>query len=880
MDPARWQRIESVFQDALERTGPERGAFLREACGADTALQEDVERLLAQHDGRSILDAPLLAPPQAGGDTVPDLGPERLGPYRLVRVLGEGGMGTVYLAVQEGPGFERPVALKVMRRGLDTDDLLRRFQLERRILAALRHPNIAHLLDAQATPDGRPFFAMEFIEGEPIDRYCERRSLTVPQRLRLFQQVCGAVQHAHSNLIVHRDIKPGNILVRPDGSPVLLDFGIGKLLDVESGDQTATRTTTVRAFTPEYAAPEQVRGDPVSTATDVYGLGGLLYRLLGRRHPFGEVASPAELERAVLETDPAPLGLGDLDNIVLRALRKEPGRRYASVAAFSDDVERYLDGRPVLARPDTFGYRAGKFIRRNRLPLGAATVAFLALAVATLYSMAQARAVARERDKALEVQGFLIEMFGAGGQGRADSVSIRQLLDRQAASIATAYADRPELRGQMLAVVGEGYFRLGLLTDAERVVREALAVRQAALPAQHADIAQSLSALGNVFREQGRDSLALPLLRQAAALWPRARPANPLGYSRTLNDLGVILLQRGLYGEADTAFGRALDIRRRLLGDGHRSVAVTASNLSLVLYRKGDYRRALEVGDEGLAVMRRAVGPDHQRSSIVQNQLVIMRAALGDVQGAEAEYRELVERQTRVSGRRDSWTAWSLAHLGVLLLHQGRAAEAEPLLVEALGILREVHGTEHQRVAFAMGYLGAARSALGRFAEAGPLLDSGLGIRRRLLGEVHRDVGEAWSLLGLHHANLGRLDDAVGTHRQAVETWARALGETHIEVAVARTRLAHALLRRGDAVEALDQYRAAYAAFAAASGMRPAGIHAARLRVAQALIALGRYPEADSLLAFTSGRVEAGEGSPSTLALLDSARAARNAAAP
>jgi tetratricopeptide (TPR) repeat protein len=823
----RWQRIESIFHGALDRPAAARQSYLDEACAGDRALRDEVLAMLAQHDTdpdflEPVVQLSALGLELSAGAESREPKAQRYGAYRLVRELGAGGMGVVFLAMHEGPDFQRAVALKVIRRGLDTEDVLRRFQLERRILAALRHPNVANLVDAGQTEDGRPFFVMDFVEGMPIDDYCESRKLSVTQRLKLIQQVCDAVQHAHNNLIVHRDLKPGNILVSQAGVPILLDFGIGKLLDPRetAGEQASTRTTA-RAFTPEYAAPEQIRGEPVSTATDVYGLGLLLYMLLAGRRPFSPENGFA-FEKAVLETEPprpSSFGgrelAGDLDTIVLKALRKEPERRYTSVAALSDDIQRHIDGKPVLAHADTFGYVAGKFIRRNRVWVAAATVAAGSLIAATGLSLYQARAVARERDKAVAVQTFLLEMFGASG-GRGDSVSVRQLLDGQVKLVPIAYANDDELRAQMLSVVAEGYDRLGALAPAESLAREALTLRKATLRPNHPELATATSFLGWVLHERGKSKDGEVLLREALALWPNARPRNPGLHARTLNDLGVIREASGAYAEADTLYRRALAMRRALSGGTDRAVAVTASNLSVVLYRKGDFKGAVVEAESALAVMRRLAGPDHQRSTLIQGNLAAFRVGMGDLSGAEAEYRELVERQTRVQGRANPVTLGVMNGLATVLRNQGKYAEAESLLVETLAGFEAAFGMEHARVANALILLGSVRSAMKKFADARPQLERALAIQRKLRGgDTHRDVASAMSVLATLEGDAGNLAASERGHRQALAVWERAMGEKHVETATARGRLARVVHLRGRAGEAYGLYKEAEGAMVA-----------------------------------------------------------------
>jgi eukaryotic-like serine/threonine-protein kinase len=830
MKPADWQRVEAIFHDALERPALARAAFLDEACAGDVALLNGVNALLAGHDADEDFLAPVVDVSTLGADAPAPGGETRIGAYRLVRQIGAGGMGVVYLAVHEGPDFERPVALKVIRRGLDTDELLKRFRLERRILAALKHPNVARLTDAGQTPDGRPYFVMDFVEGSPIDEYCDEHHVDLRGRLTLFLMVCDAVQHAHGNLIVHRDLKPSNILVSKDGVPVLLDFGIGKLLEPGQSAEDSRTRTGARAFTPEYAAPEQIRGDPVTTATDVYGLGMLLYVLLARRRPFPDATGIA-FEKAVLETEPPKPSTfggrelaGDLDTIVLKTLRKEPERRYTSVAALGDDVRRFLDGLPVRARPDTFGYRSGKFVRRHAVAVAAAIITTGSLVTATAYSVLQARAVARERDKAVDVETFLLEMFGASGRDHADTVSVRQLLDAQASVLPTAYPDNPEMRAQMTATIAEGYDRLGLFAQAEPLARDALSQRRAILAPTNPDLAVSTSLLGWILFERGQAKDGEALLRDAVQLWRRVSPENPRGLARTLNDLGVAVEASGDYAEADSLYRRALIIRRRLFGEHDRAVATTLSNLSVVLYRKGDLKGAVAAAESALVVMRAVMGPDHNRSTIVQNNLAAFRSTLGDAAGAEAEYRDLVARQTRVLGRQNPQTAGSINGLASVLRAEGKYAEAEPLLVETLATYQAAFGPKHARVANTLIQLGGVRSSMKRFAEARPLLERALSIQRALRGgDTHRDVAQAMSALATMEGDAGNWTDAERGHRAALAVWMRAMGDKHVETATARGRLAKAVYMNGRPAEAYGLYKEAEGAMVAAGVKETSG---------------------------------------------------------
>ncbi len=895
MDAVRWQRLEALCAAALDRPPGERPAYLDQACGDDRELRREAAALLAAADeDPGFLERPLVDWRPLGERVGPADAPlpEAIGPYRVIRLLGRGGMGEVYLAERTADGVTRSVALKVIRRGMVTDEVLERFRLERRILASLDHPNIARLLDAGATDDGRPYFVMESVEGRPIDEYCDAHQLTVSERLSLFQVICGAVQHAHQALVVHRDLKPRNILVTAGGVPKLLDFGIGKVLTGSEslGPGLETRTE-IRLLTPEYAAPEQVAGQPVTTATDVYGLGILLYELLTGRHPYlfgGE--SLAAIEHAVRETlpprpstavtgGPAPGEAsrrrrtdsphlrrrlqGDLDNIVLKALRKEPDRRYGSAAALAEDIQRHHDGLPVRARPDTWGYRSRKFVRRNAAWVAAAVIAFLGLTSTTAVTLVQSRRVAeesarvtRERDKALEVRGFLLEMFGATGADQAvgDTVSVRGLLDRQAASLEREYGDRPELQADMMEVLAEGYDRLGLYRQAEPLARKALAFRRTR--DDPAALAASLNLTGWITHELGRSKAAEPMLREAVAIRRTSGTPGRADFSRSLNDLGVVLNALGRYAEADTVLTEALAIRRQDLGDEHLAVGITANNLAAAYYYQSRIDDAIRVQELALRALRATVGPDHQRSVVALSNLAAFKRAAGQWTSAEADYRDLLARQTRLQGRDHPVTARVELSLATAVMERAAGpgadsvrAEAEGLLREALASFRTHLGNGHPQVGMVLDRLASVVIDRGRLAEAESLENDALRILRAKLGNANPNTASAVQRLALVRWRQGSRERAVQMQRDAVASLVEAVGDRHPETGKARAVLCDYLVaRRDDLTAARDVCAAAATTLQTApAGYRPLAL-LPTLRLAEADLALGRSAVADSIL--------------------------------
>jgi len=823
-----WARVREICLAALELPAEERQRYLDAACGGDRELRAEVESLLEQHDP-DFLESPLIDVERLGAEGDVALGSlRRLGAYRIVRPVGRGGMGEVYLAVQEGEGFERPVALKLVRAGMATDDVLARFRLERSILAGLSHPNLAKLIDGGATPDGLPYFVMEYVEGAPITEYCDRRALSVTDRVRLFQSVCDAVHRAPQSLVVHRDIKPSNVLVTTEGVPKLLDFGIGKVLDAAESSTELTRRTR-RVLTPEYASPEQIRGGTVTTATDVHGLGLLLYELLAGRHPFSESAtSDEQLARAVTETmpeapstvaarDPAGDGAdapqeiaarrgtqppklvrtlrGDLDNIVLRALRKEPERRYPSADALRSDLERYLVGLTVQARPDSFAYRASKFVRRNPWGVAAAVLALVALGTALVVPWQQNRRLMAERDKALAVQGFLLEAFGTTGGDEA--VSAGELLSLQAGRVDSLYADRPELRAEMLLVLSDALERVGDYPRAVQTAERGLTTLRSEHAGDHPEVARALNTYGWALHSAGQSAEALEPLEEAVAMRRSIGRAVRDELSRSLNDLGVVRDELGEYETAEALYREALEIRRAGLGDAHRATGITASNLAVTLYRLGEFEAAKREAELALQVMRAAVGPDHQRTIIVQNNLAAMMVGAGDLAGAVEQYRDLLDRQTRLQGEGHAITNTVRNGLAQTLFLAEELDEAEELSIDVVRHARALGPAGLDHLLDSLLRIGRIHNAADRPRDALRVLDEGIA-----LAEAERSGRPiAWQLREERRRARSVLSDWAGAaadQERFVELVGTGLDGEAEPMVRHRLHLAELLARAGD----------------------------------------------------------------------------------
>ncbi|MGQ0765535.1 MAG: protein kinase domain-containing protein [Gemmatimonadota bacterium] len=907
----RWARIEELCDEALARPAAERRRFLEAACAGDPGLLEEVQSLISGlEDDPGFLESPIVG---AARDEPDDFAEGSvIGSCRIVRSLGRGGMGHVFLAVREAEDVRQNVAVKVIRRGMDTDAVLRRFRLERRILASLDHPNVARLLDAGATPDGRPFFVMEFVDGTPLTEYCTTMKLGLRQRVELVERICQAVQHIHQHLVVHRDLKPRNILVTSDGTPKILDFGIGKVLggDSDALGPGVDTETDVRLLTPDYAAPEQITGGPITTATDVHALGVILFELLTGSHPWSSTPlTRTQLERAVLETEPVkpssivmkatgsarlpagspPAGLrrqlsGDLDNIALMALRKDPARRYPSAAALAEDLSRHLNGLPVRARADTLAYRSQKFVSRNLAAVMAGTSVAIALVTTSIVTVVQSRRVGREsaqvaleRDKALEVRGFLMEIFGASGADRAagDTLTARQLLDLQASQVDRTYASRPLVRADMLEALSDGYDRLGLYARAESLSAVALNIRRALLPRDHPDVAASLSALGWITHERGQSREAEPILLEAIAIRRAGGTNGRAELARSLNDLGVVYNALNRFGEADSVLNEALRIRRELFGDSHRAVGITASNIAAMYYLSSRYAEALRLQQLSLDALQQAVGPDHQRTLIALANLAAMRRASGDFGGAEVMYRELLVRQVRVIGPRHPVGALRMVALANLLTERGGIegsdtllAEAEGLLKEALAIAEESFDPRHPQVGTTLDRLALVLLARNRPGEALRAAERAVGILRTSRGPNHQSTGQAIGRIALIRWRTMGVRAAIPHQEEAVRIVAGSAGEQHPEAALMRSVLCEMYLHDNRATDALNVCRLAEAVLSKAPPGFARGLSQARLRLAWALASSGSDQVADSLLAML--KADTITRAPRELKLLDS----------
>jgi eukaryotic-like serine/threonine-protein kinase len=943
-DPDRWRRLEALFEQALAQPENERAAWIAKAADDDPALRAELEQLVAADTGHGDIDRAvanaahgLLDVQTSSTETSPH--GRHFGPYRIVRELGRGGMGQVYLAERDDAQYRGQVAIKLLP-STASARLQRRFRTERQVQADLRHPGIARLLDAGTSDEGEAYLVMEYVDGQPIDVYCRERRLPFVERLRLVIELCDAVHFAHRNLVVHRDIKPSNVLVTAEGTPKLLDFGIAKLIDPDRANALALHQTAelTRILTLDAASPEQLRGEPATTATDVYALGALLYRLLtGRGAHSGTASDPITLSQLILSSEPPRPSLaalkplpgdpdagnhgetgegvidfaaqlrttpeklsralrGDLDTILLKALRKEPSRRYASAAELADDLGRHLQRRPVLARGDSAGYLVRRFLARHSRAVTSAAVGVAAMiALAGFYTVQLANErdrAQREARRAEEVSAFLTGLFASATpeESLGEWVGARDLLDLGAARIEQDLASEPAVQAALMRVIGSAYAALGLLDPATALLEQALAVRETLGGPADALLGDVLLALGYLRATQGHFEEGEALLSRALTVRLELHGEAHSEIAETHLAFASLHAERLAFDEGEAHVDMADAVLARLTSPDPEVVISARIGRAQLERLRGRFDESLAGYHEALALRTATSGADHPATLAVHSslaQVLNLAARFGE---AETIQREVLEVRRRVLPAGHPAIAVSLSSLATALKSQGRSAEAEPFEAEALAIRRAAHRGDHPQVVVALNNLANLRHDLRDLDGALDLHQESLAMNRRLYGDDHPILANNYTNLaalefdrenyieslalyrrtlaldraafgdehpfishdmqGIGNAltRLGRLEEAESTLREAVSLSSRSPGPEHPQTAQLQRDLGIALARQDRCGEAEDLLRGALVRLEEAMPEDPWPVALARASLGGCLLALGQPEAGEPLL--------------------------------
>jgi len=832
MDSDRWQKIQAVFHGAVDLPKAEQQVFLAERCAGDQELRSQVEKMLLADEGENSLlerDVAQVAHQVLSEDSASLPALVQFGRYRIKRTLGAGGMGIVYLAEREDLGSL--VAIKILRDAWLSPARRERFAFEQRTLAQLDHPYIARLYDADTSPDGTPFFAMEYVEGVPLTKYCARHRSTIAERLKLFREVCQAVVFAHQHAVLHRDLKPSNILVREDGAVRLLDFGIAKQMEVLGGSVEQTMTG-LRLMTPAYASPEQIRGEQVGIQTDVYSLGVVLYQLLCGQLPFDlSTSTPTQAEKILTEQEPerpsskasrlarqpqaaepnpakaSKSEWSDLDVLCLTAMHKDPGRRYASAEALLRDVDHYLKGEPLEARPDRARYRVRKFVARHRRAVtGAAAAAFLLAALVTFFTIRLAiarNAALAQAARTQRIQKFMTNLFQGGDEaaGPADSLRVVTLLDRGVQEAHSLNAE-PAVQAELYETLGGIYEKLGKLEQANALLEAALDVHKAHFGADSPEVAQTLVAIGQLRSDQAK-----------------------------LED-----------AEKSTQLG--LDMARRHLAANNPAVVKAMVAYGRVLGQRGAYDRSIQVLNDAVKIES---APGRSATDLVSglSALAETHYSAGHYPVADSLYRRVLEMHRKMYGDRHPSVAEDLGNIAAIQQDLGFYSEAEKFDRQALDISRAYYGNEHPKTAIYLTMLGRALEFENKFDESDAALNQALAIQERVYGPVHGSVAETLNELASNKSMRNDVDGAIVIFRRVVEIYRSVYGDHHYLVAIALANVASQYMDKKDYLEAEPIFRDVIRRLTEVLPPDNVNTGIARIKLGRVLLRQNRYAEAE-----------------------------------
>lgn len=802
MTSEQWKQIKNLFQKAIELPKSERQIFLEKQNAEKVVHDKVLEMLNTESDKDDILntlnlEANMFSDLSEGSDQF--IG-KQVGLYKINKHIGEGGMGNVYHA-ERVDDFHKKVALKIIKRGMDTDALLNRFRRERQILANLVHPNIARLLDGGSTADGLPYLVMEHIEGLPITEYCDQHRLTISQRLKLFLNVCDAVSFAHQNLVIHRDIKPNNIIVNNEGVPKLLDFGIAKLLDPNEEELQELTVLGANILTPEFSSPEQIQGKQITTSSDVYSLGMLLYTLLTGQRPYHfDNRSPGAVEKVITTKIPTlPSSLinfnttkdateklqsnnsieeisnlrsvgkeklrrilyGDLDIINLKALQKEPERRYTTVEQFSQDIKRHLKGLPVDARKDTVIYRAKKFIRRHRIGFAIASIMFLIINTAVFGIIWQGQIAKQEAAKAKQTLSFVKQMLAAANPLESGKeLTVEQLLDEAGKRIPKELHEQPKVENEIRSILGEAYQSLGYYDKARIHFVENLSLLQKQYGNLHSLVANGTRELAVLEHYKGDYSRADSLYRRAIDLYRQIGETNSGDYAIALNDFGTINLDQAKYDSAIIVFEESFKIMRNVFGENHFQVGSVLNNLAFAFDDMGDYKMADSLYKQALRVFRHNYSEEHPEIANTLNNYAFVKLNIGDTLGSLNLHQQALDMWRNIVGNDHPDIGLTLHNIAAVTFYKKDYDNAETKMREVINIFSKNYEPDHPFLGSAYFMMGRILNAQKKYQEAEKFMKKSLEIREAKLETGHPQIGSVYYELGKNYFSNNQLQSA------------------------------------------------------------------------------------------------------------------------